>query len=173
MIIKLALVSAALVVLPACPLVDAEADVSEVCVTYRDLPLDIPAASGTFETSFAIDDLSAIKPITDLGSSISFVRASVRASNNHDNLGFISSARVDISSGDPMSRLPRITAFSCDGDCAAAGNLELTAPDQHDAIEYVKSNSLLVDLQVSGSTQARPLEVDVDVCMSGSAKYSF
>lgn len=175
MITKTALVfGVGLVLLPGCPLLDVEADVGEVCVTYPDIEVDVPAGSVMLETSFVVDDLSAIHDLTKFDATMSFVRARVRATSGLDDLGFVTSAHLDISSGDPTSALPRITVYTCDGDCTPTGpSLEIPAPDQHDAMDYVKSGSLLVDLQISGRTPAQHFKMDVDVCMSGRAGYTF
>ncbi len=163
-----------LAALPGCALFDLETDVGEVCVTYPNLAVDVPAASATFTESFAVDDLGAVKDVAKLDASVKFVRASVRPTSGIDSLAFVSAAHVAVSSGDPASTLPKLDVYSCDGDCVQPdGALELPAPADADALAYVKSGSLLVDLSVTGSTPAQHFTVDVDVCMSGKVSYSY
>ena len=47
----------ALLVLPACPLLDVEADVQEACVTYENVSVDpMPQVAGTLENTFTVSD---------------------------------------------------------------------------------------------------------------------
>jgi hypothetical protein len=162
-----------LAALPGCALFDLETDVGEVCVTYPNLAVDVPGASSSFSESFAVDDLGAIKGIADLDASVRFVRAAVRPTSGIDSLAFVSSAHVAVSSGDPASTLPKLDVYQCDGDCVVDGGLALPAPSGGDALAYVKTGSLLVDLSVAGSTPAQHFTVDVDVCMQGKAHVSY
>ena len=164
----------AIAALPGCALFDLETDVGEVCVTYPDLAVDAPAAATTFTESFAVDDLGAIKSIADLDASVHFVRARVRPTSMIDSLAFVQSAHVSVASGDPASTLPKLDVYACDGDCVVPdGGLELPAPSGSDALAYVKSGSLLVDLSVTGATPAQHFTVSVDVCMAGHAHVSY
>jgi hypothetical protein len=161
-----------LFMLPGCPLVDVEADVPEVCLTYPNLQIQSPAVSSATE-SFVFDDLSAVHDLAKQDASLGFVRAAIRVTSGLPNLEFIDAVRVVVSSGDPGSTLPPLTMYSCDGDCAPDGNtLDLPATAAHNAIDYLRSNSVKIDLEFRGQIPAASWTMDVDVCMKGKASYT-
>ena len=162
-----------LAMLPGCPLVDVEADVPEVCLTYPNLQVQTPAQSSISE-SFVFDDLSAVHDVVKEDANLQFVRAEIRVASGLDNLAFVDSVRVVVSSNDPGSTLPPMTMYDCDGDCVPEGNkLEIPASVGRDAIEYLKSNSIIIDLDFQGEIPASSWTMDVDVCMKARAGYSF
>jgi hypothetical protein len=80
---------------------------------------------------------------------------------------------VSVASGDPESTLPTMSIVDCDGDCLPDGTtLSLPAETQQSAIEYVKTGSLVVDLDLRGALPAEAWTADVDVCMSGRFRYT-
>jgi len=158
-----------LAMLPGCPLVDVEADVPEVCLTYPNLQVDTPAQSSVTQ-SFVFDDLAKVHDLVKQDASLEFVRAEVRVTSGLDNLSFIQSANVVVSSGDPGATLPPLTMYDCDGDCAPDGKiLELTAGQAHNAIDYLKQDSIKIDLAFHGEIPAGSWTMDIDVCIKGSA----
>jgi hypothetical protein len=159
--------------LPGCPLLEVQADLPEVCLSYPNIR--VPAASGlsSIDQSFVFDDLSAVKDLTDIDASLQFVRAEVRATSGIDGFGFVHAAHLVISSGDPASTLPSLTMYNCDGDCAPDGNrLELPAALANDAFAYLRTSSVVIDLSFQGEVPTVPWSMDVDVCMKASAGYT-
>ena len=160
--------------LPGCPLLDVQAEAPEVCLTYPNL--DVPATTGlsSFQKSFVFDDLSSIEDLAKLDGNLRFVRADIRATSGIDSFAFVDAAHVVVSSGDPASALPPLTIYDCDGDCAPAGNqLELPATLADNALEYLRTNSIVIDLDFHGEVPAVAWTMDVDVCMKASAGYTF
>ena len=164
-----------LVLLPGCPLLDIEADVPEVCLTYPNLQIPGVPAQSSIKQTFVFDDLSAVHDLTNkLDANLEFVRAEVRATSGIENFQFVRAVHVVVSSGDPDSTLPPLTMYDCDGDCAPEGNkLEVPASLAHDAIEYLKSDSIVIDLDFQGDVPASSWTMDVDVCMKARAGYTF
>ncbi|HET7503531.1 MAG TPA: hypothetical protein VFK02_21060 [Kofleriaceae bacterium] len=159
--------------LPGCPLLEVQADVPEVCLTYPNI--HVPAAPGltSLDRSFVFDDLSAVQDLADLEADLQFVRAEVRATSGIDGFGFVEAAHIVISSGDPASTLPALTMYDCDGDCAPDGNrLELPAGLANNAIDYLRTNSIVIDVDFQGQVPTVPWTMDVDVCMKAKAGYT-
>lgn len=163
-----------LVMLPGCPLLQIEADVPEVCLHYPNLQIETATGATTLKQSFVFDDLSAAHDITDLDADLEFVRAEVRATSGIENFRFVEAVHVVVSSGDPASTLPPLTMYDCDGNCVPEGDkLVIPAAVGHDAIEYLKSNSIVIDLDFRGVIPAASWTMDVDVCMKARAGYTF
>jgi hypothetical protein len=163
-----------LLALPGCPLLDVEVDAQEVCLSYPNF--QVPAA-GTGETalhqSFVFDDLSAVKDITKLDANLEFVRAEVRATSGIQSFDFIHAVHIVVASGDPASTLPPMTMYHCDGDCAPDGDrLEIPAAVGADAIAYLRSSSVKIDLDFEGQVPAVAWTMDIDVCMKARAGYT-
>jgi hypothetical protein len=160
-----------LAMLPGCPLVDVEADVPEVCLSYPNLQVQTPAQSSASE-SFVFDDLSAVHDVIKEDASLQFVRAEIRVVGGLEDLSFVDSVNVVVSSNDPGTTLPKLTMYQCDGDCAEGKTIKLTAGDGKNAIEYLKANSLKIDLDFKGEIPAASWTMDIDVCLKGSASHS-
>jgi len=165
--VKAAFVLGGLVFLPACPLLEVQTDVPEVCLTYPGIQVagatqDTPA----IDESFSFDDLKAIHDLQNLDADLAFVSARARATSGISDFGFVQAAHIVVSSGDPMSMLPPLTLYDCNGDCIPDdATLEMPAAVQQNAIDYVKSNSILIDLDLTGQLPAQAWTMDVDVCM--------
>jgi hypothetical protein len=160
----------ALLVLPTgCPLLELDANVSEVCVTYSNVQID--AVTGDHvQASVTIDDLGQLQDLVGRDSDLRFVRAELRGASS---LSFVSAAEVSIASGDPASTLPTLSIVACDGDCLADGSaLGIPAAVQHSAVAYVKTGSLVIDLDLRGQLPAQAWTADVDVCMTGHLQYA-
>jgi hypothetical protein len=160
-----------LAMLPGCPLVDVEADVPEVCLTYPNLQVQTPAQSSASE-SFVFDDLSAVHDVIKEDASLEFVRAEMRVTSGLDSLAFVDSVSVAVSSNDPGTTLPKLTMYECDGDCADGKTIKLTAGGAKNVIAYLKANSLKIDLDFHGEIPAASWTMDIDVCLKGSASKS-
>ena len=162
-----------LTMLPGCPLLTIEAEVAEVCLSYPNLQVTSPTAQRSIKQSFVFDDLSAIHELAQQDADLEFVRAEVRATSGVESFGFVEAVHIVVSSGDPDSALPPLTMYDCDGDCAPAGNkLEVPASLAANAIEYLKSNSIVIDLDFQGNVPESSWTMDVDVCMKARASYT-
>ena len=160
-----------LVMLPGCPLLSIEADVPEVCLSYPNLQVMTDKGVSSIKQTFVFDDLSAVHDLTELDANLEFVRAEIHTTGTA--LDFIEAVHVVVSSGDADSDLPPLTMYDCDGDCVPEGNkLEIPASVGRDAIEYLKSNSIIIDLDFQGEIPASSWTMDVDVCMKARADYT-
>jgi hypothetical protein len=165
---------------PGCTLVDVEVRVPEVCLSYDELEVEgVPLPEGidgthTIQRSFAIDDLSSFHEITDHDADVAFVRGEILALSGISDFSFIDAARIVISSGDEGSTLPPLVLFECDGDCVAAGGaLDMTPDARRDAVEYLRGNSLVIDIEMTGRPPADAWSMRVDVCFQASARYQY
>jgi hypothetical protein len=163
-----------LFVLPGCPLLDVEIDAEEICLTYPNFQVPaLPGGQTSLSQSFVFDDLSAIKEIAELDSSLEFVRAEIRATSGIAGFDFVHAVRIVVSSGDPESELPPMTMYDCDGDCAPEVNrLEIPAAAGADAIAYLRSDSIKIDLSFEGEVPMVAWTMDLDVCMKARARYT-
>ena len=156
-----------------CPLLDIQADVPEVCITRPGLEIDGEFASSSINDSFEFNDLSALNDIADLDAGIAFTRAEVRVASGVESLAFVSEFRATVASGDPESTLPTLVLFDCNGDCATVGSsLTVPAAFVEDALQYVKSESLVLDVKFSGEIPKTKFVLDLDVCMKGHIGYT-
>ena len=159
-----------------CPLLDVSASVPEACLTYKDIQVDgVPAENANaIHSVFTFDDLGGLKDLEKYDADLHFTRGTITATHGVGNLAFISSAKVDIASGDPDSTLPTRTFYECAaGDCPAAGkSMELDVADQNNAVAYIDSGSLVVALDATGNMPTEAWTLDAELCVSGSASYS-
>lgn len=163
----------ALVPLAGCPLLEIEADVPEICLTYPNLRVDAPAAAGALHQQFTFADLSAVQDLASHDASVRFVRAQLRLTSGPTDLSFLQAARLVVASGDPATTLPPLTMYDCAGDCAPAGDIiDIPAASDGDAIDYLRSGSIVVDLELAGAIPAGTWTMDVDVCMAAHAGYA-
>jgi hypothetical protein len=172
---KSAALASVLVALAGCPLFEAEVEVGEVCMTYEDVVVDpslnpVPNGAGA---TFTFSDLAPIHDLLDLDADLEFVRAEIRPKSGVTSLDFIQSAHVTVASGDPESTLPTLSVLDCDGNCFSDGTLTVPAGVQHDAVDYVKSESVVVGIDFQGTLPEQAFTVDVDVCMRGKISYTY
>lgn len=162
---------ASLCLLTGCPFLEIEAEVGEVCVTHKNVTID-GVDVDVVQTSFIADDLGQLGMFVEQDAELSFVRAELRAIDR-DDVGFVSTAKVAIASGNPDSALPTLPVIACDGDCLPEGpKLAIPADVQHSAVDYVKTGSLAFDLELRGQLPAQAWTADVDVCMTGRVAYA-
>ena len=162
-----------LAMLPGCPLLTIEADVEEVCLRYPNLKIDNATAASSITESFVFDELSDIHELAEQDADLQFVRAEIRATSGVENLAFIRSVKVVVSSADPGTTLPPLTMYDCDGNCVPDGAaLEIPAGLGSNAIEYLRSDAIAIDIDFEGEIPAGSWTIDVDVCMKARAAYT-
>jgi hypothetical protein len=172
MLLRSAALVAGLAALPGCPLIDAQADVPDVCLTYPNLQIQTPAVDSASQ-SFVFDDLSKVKDLVNHDASLEFTRAELRVTSGIDDLSFVQAFHLVVSTDDPASKLPPLTIYDCDGDCAPdGGTLALPAGVAGNVIDYLRTSSIKVDLAFEGRIPAASWTMDIDVCMKGSAGYT-
>jgi len=164
---------AGLTLLPACPLLDVTADAQEVCLSYPNIKVPAaPAGTTDADQSFTFNDLSKIHDLTKLDANLELVRAEIRATSGISDFSFIDAAHLAVSSGDTGSTLPTVTMFNCDGDCDPNGaTLEVPATDVQNVLDYLKTDSIKVDVSFKGQLPTVDWMMDVDVCFKASASY--
>jgi hypothetical protein len=166
--------------LPACPLLDLQADVQSACVRYSDVAVDpMPQVTATIEKSFTVSDLDSLKQLADDGFNLSFASGDVTTASGVSSFSFVKSATVDVASGDANSTLPTLE-FNCT-DCGSdtteldfapvdGGSGSISAATI-DAKPYFDSGSLIVTVGLTGMPPAVAWSMDVDVCVTGTASY--
>jgi hypothetical protein len=167
-----------LALLPACPLLDLQADVQSACVHYSDVAVDpMPQVTATIEKSFTVNDLDSLKQLADDGFQLSFASGDVASATGISGFGFVKSADVAVASGDPNSTLPTLefTCTDCGGDSteldfAPVGSDSGSAATV-DAKPYFDSGSLIVTIGLTGMPPSIAWSMDVDVCVTGTASY--
>jgi hypothetical protein len=158
-----------------CPLLDVEAEFEDLLVTYP--AVEVPAATAEearhVERSFAVDDLMALDKVAKLvdGGMVELVSADLRPTTGID-LGFVQRATITVTSGDPESNLAPLT-YSCDGDCSVEGGvLAIQSLTTQNALAYLKSGSLLVEISIDGDLPAVDWTMDVDLHFRGQVEAS-
>ncbi|HEY3807006.1 MAG TPA: hypothetical protein VGL61_30595 [Kofleriaceae bacterium] len=169
---RYASLAALLLALPACPLVDAEADVQSACVAYQGVQVDaMPQVAGTLEKSFTVSDLEGLKTLADNGFELAFESADVYPTSGITDLGFVQAADVSITSGAANSMLPPFD-FTCENCGSAAAELDVAPVGSGaDAKDYLESGSLIVTLDLTGMPPAVAWTMDIEVCVTGTASY--
>jgi hypothetical protein len=164
---------AALTLLPGCPLLTVNADVEDVCLTYADVQVEGSPGVTDLKKSVVFDNLGAVHDLANQNADVRFVSAAVTARTGIADFSFVQSAKVAIASGKPDSTLPQLVLYQCSGDCASrASSLQMPADVQTSAIEYVREDSVLVDLDFTGQLPATAWSMDIDVCLSGHVSYT-
>lgn len=164
-----------LLALPACPLLDVAVDAQEVCLNYPNLEIPAaPAGQSTLMQSFVFDDLSSVHDLTNkLDANLTFVRAEVTATSGIDNFDFINAVHIVVSSNDPGTTLSPMTMYDCDGNCDPLGDkLDIPAAAGNDAIAYLRSNSIKIDLNFEGQAPTVAWTMDVNVCVKAKVSYT-
>jgi hypothetical protein len=161
-----------LVFLPACPLLDVQAEIQDVCMTYRGVTIPgVPVGTASIEQSFNVDDLQGAKALADANATLTFTRAEVRATSGVSDFSFVQRAELSIASGDPASTLPTLTIFDC-VDCASStSTLDAGTATTTPVQDYMKSGSLVVTVALSGTPPVADWTADIDICMTGSVRY--
>jgi hypothetical protein len=163
-----------LTALPACPLLDLQADVQSACVHYSDVAVDpMPQVSATIETSFTVNDLDSLKQLADDGFQLSFASGDVASATGISSFGFVKTATVDVASADPSSTLPTLefSCTDCGGDATELDFAPAGSGSAIDAKPYFDSGSLIVTVGLTGMPPAVAWSMDVDVCVTGTASY--
>lgn len=166
--LPLATIPLAAILLAGCPLVDAEVEIGEVCLSYRDLEIE-GAAAGSYD--LVIDDLAALHDLLDHDAELTLSRAELRATSGVGDLRFVEAARLSLASGDPDATLPTLAAYDCAGDCAVAGRtLTLPTAVERDVVDYLRGNAVVVGVAIDGELPAGRWTMDVDVCLRGRVR---
>jgi hypothetical protein len=166
----LVLALAGLSLLPGCPLLEAEVDIPEVCITYDDI--DVLAASEVHER-IVVDDLAELHELTARAENLRFRRAEVIAVAGVDGFDFVDTARIAISPGAGDSAVAPLTLYQCDGDCvSSADGLTLSDDAQHDVLDYLRGDAVTLDLDITGNLPQTKWTMSVVVCFEGTARYS-
>ena len=63
---------------PACPLLSVQADVQEVCLTYRGVSIPGVPVGGSISQSFNFDELQGAKDLADADAQLTFTHADLR-----------------------------------------------------------------------------------------------
>jgi hypothetical protein len=163
---------ASLLVLPACPLLDVQAQVEEVCLTYRGVTIPgVPVGQTSIDQSFTLDQLQGAKDLADADAQLTFTHAEVRAVSGVSGFSFVQKADLSIASGDPNSTLPTVSVFDCEGCGTSAATLDVDNAATVPVQDYIKTGSLVVTIALEGTPPANDWIADVDVCMSGNISY--
>ena len=163
---------ASLLVLPACPLLDVNAQVQEVCMTYKGVTIPgVPTGQTSIDQSFTLDQLNGAKDLADADAELTFTHAEIRAVSGVSDFTFVQKADVSIASGDPNSTLPTLSVFDCEGCGNATSKLDVDNATTVPVQDYVKTGSLVVTIALQGTPPANDWVADVDVCMSGNISY--
>ena len=174
MIARVALVSIA-VAASGCTLVEVEATLEETCLTYKELEIEAPpvALGGDIAHSFEFDDLGGLQDLAEIDADIHFVRFGARALSGIDSFDFVEAATVTIRSADPDSDLAPLIAYHCAGTCDTAGAaIDIPAPTDVDALDYLAEDALAVDLVLSGQVPTEDFTISADICVEGRVSYS-
>jgi hypothetical protein len=163
---------ASLLVLPACPLLEVQAQVEEVCLTYRGVMIPgVPVGQTSIDQSFTLDQLQGAKDLADADAQLTFTHAEVRAVSGVSGFSFVQKAELSIASGDPNSTLPTVSVFDCEGCGTPAAALDVDNAATVPVQDYIKTGSLVVTIALEGTPPANDWVADVDVCMSGNISY--
>jgi hypothetical protein len=162
------------VIATGCRLADVEVDVEEVRLTYQNVEIIGARGIGAAKQSFVFAELEPIQDLVDYGATVSFVGAEMRATSGIDDLGFVEATSITFGSGDPMSKLPHVVAYDCAGNCQAHGRaLVMASEHKHEANDYVRSGSILLDVDLIGAMPGQTWTMDLDVVLEARIDKTF
>ncbi len=156
-----------------CPLLKVEVSFDEAHITYKGLEVPgVPADAGRhLVRSFVADELATLEgfdEVLDVGGTLELVGAQLVAVSGIADFSFIDRVNVIVASGHPDATLPAIPFFTCDGDCAPVGTaLAIPPAAQVNALAYIKTGSLLVEIEVDGALPTEDWTVDIDLTFKG------
>jgi hypothetical protein len=161
----------ALSLLPACPLLEAQVDVPEVCITYDDI--EVLAAATEVDQQIVVDDLGEIHELVEHAEDLTFKRAEAIAVSGVGDFSFVDSARIAIAPGRGDGAVTPLTLYQCDGDCVSSADaLVLSDDERHDVLDYLRGDAITLDLAITGDLPQVTWTMSVVVCFAGSARYS-
>jgi hypothetical protein len=157
-----------------CPLFEIEADVQEVCMTYAGVQVPGAEGEGNLNQTFVFDQLDQVKELDQLDADVQFLHVVLRATSGVDDFSFLQSAKVTVASGDPASSLPAVEVVNCSGDgCGLTGpEVTLLSDTKADAMAYLRTSSVAVSVDVTGTLPSKPWTMDVDVCVKGKVRFT-
>ncbi len=157
-----------------CPLLEVEVKTQEVCLQYRGLEVPAADGSGSAHVEFVFEDFGALEGLAKLDGDVTFVRAKLHATSGVTDFGFLSAVRGTVAGGDPAANLPEATVIDCAGDgCVREGaSLAVDAASEIDAMDYLRSNSIAITLDVTGALPTAPWTMDVEICVAGVLTYA-
>ena len=168
------LMMAGLAFVSACELVDVQAEVQQTCMTYPGVHIEAaPPGVKQLSTTITIDQLDAFHSLAEQGFTLDLASGDVHAASGISSFAFVDRAHVTIASGDPSTTLPSIDAFDCKTCDGSGATLALPRTATADLVPYIKTGSLVVSLDFSGDAPPTAWSIDVSVCTTGTASYSF
>jgi len=155
-----------------CPLLDVETQVQEACLTYKNVMVDpAPAGQTDVHQMFAFDDLGPVHSLLSLddGATVHFVSAKTTAVSGITDFSFVQAADVSMSS----ETLPVLVVYNCSGDCVSADDtLSIPTSVQDNALDYLKGDSIMVDMSFTGQMPTTAWSMNVDMCFDAQAGYT-
>jgi hypothetical protein len=158
-----------------CTLVEIEATLEETCLTYNELEIEVPPVigGGDVEHSFEFTDLGGLEDLAEIDADVHFVRFAAHALSGIESFDFVEAATITVRPTDPESDLEPLIAYHCAGTCdTAGGTIEIPAPADVDALEYLGEDALAVDLKLTGQVPAQTFTMSADLCFEGRLSYS-
>ncbi|HEU4577583.1 MAG TPA: hypothetical protein VFS67_04980 [Polyangiaceae bacterium] len=156
----------------------ASADIPKVVVTQSDVAFDgvprlpgVPDVTTTLETQF--DHPKDATLPDSLDPELFPLSGEVKARGSMQNLSFIDSLKLTLSSRSPDAPPPRVVATYQRPPSGKAGSvLALKTDNDHDVLDYWSTKNAFYDLEISGVLPADAWAVDVVVAFSGKLSIS-
>ena len=158
----------------ACTFVEVDADIQALCATRHDVAVEaVPARAAAYIDEVEVEsevDLAELDLFDDANADLRFDTIRFRPTSGVEDMTFIESAHVTVSSGDPASTLPTLTVIDCDGDCPHEGvDLLIPADSDANAADYATGAPLVVGAIVGGELPDVAWTMDIEVCARGTA----
>lgn len=166
---SLVLALATLSLVPGCPLLEAEIEVPEVCITYDELEV---LAVPEIHQRIVVDDLAEIQDLIEHAETLRFRRAEAIAVSGIDGFDFVDTARIAIAPGADDASIQPLTLYACDGDCVShAESLALSDDEQLDVLGYLRGDAITLDLDLTGELPPVRWTMSVVVCFEATARF--
>lgn len=161
--------------LSGCPILDVEAEVPDACIkTQREIQgaaLDAPV-----NETLRYDDLEALGFLEeqDLDADVQINLIALRAVKTAD-LSGLRKVVVAARSGAEDSTLPVIEITRCENESCRPENAEIILTSQTTAsvLDYIRSGSIEVLLEIEGELPAADWELEAEVCMGAVVTYEW
>ena len=166
-----ALAALSIGLLSGCPVLSAEAEIGEMCVTFKDRTIKGTAAGQPFRHSVIAEPFEVFPALLQFDMEISHARATLILKQGAEDFSFLESISVYARGVEAGNELPPVALVNCpDYLCASDGGETSFDTDVPGTLgDYVAAGAMQLDITLRGPLPETDFTVDIEVCVSGLA----
>lgn len=165
--------AAAVAMLSGCPFATVEAELGEMCVTFKDRTISGTPAGESYRHSVIAKPFEVFPKLLEVGMDIESARVSLTVKDGAADLSFLENIQVWVRGVEQGNELPPVSLIDCgDFTCASAQSEPQTsfATDVPGSLgDYLAAGAVQLDITLRGPLPEHDFTVDVEVCVSGGA----